>query len=151
VEEAVVAEFGEPVVVGDGVEPDGTTWSVTAHGSPDDYYTLIRVDTPDGRSAEGGMGGPLLYQESAVNVYLGRSDFGPQRVVIRARPAVEQVAIHGDDGTIVVLPCLTRSTPGSVGVFGGVLPRSLAVREVVPLDGRGGVLAASAQPRAPRF
>lgn len=67
----------ELTVVAEGSTPAGERWYLSAGGSPEDYYTMLKIVHPDGHWGEGGMGGPPLYAGQLLNCYTGRGTAGP--------------------------------------------------------------------------
>jgi hypothetical protein len=44
------------------------------------------------------MSGPALYRGDLLNVYLGRADQGPLRVVVRTDPLVQRLRLQSEMG-----------------------------------------------------
>ncbi|MDA8312144.1 MAG: hypothetical protein M0Z46_16365 [Actinomycetota bacterium] len=91
-------------VVLPGHELDGTTWSVGVRPDPtceDGLYTFVRRTAADGHSARSGMGGPKLWGDSAVNVWVGKSDGTPPFILIRGIPSIEEATVLTNGGEAI--------------------------------------------------
>ena len=128
-------------VVAEGDAPGGERWYVKAGGSAEDYYTLIETVHPDGHKDEGGMGGPALYPGSLLNVYTGRADQGPLRVVVRADPRVERLRFQSELGERCDLPSVADDPVVGVTFFAALLPWATGVVSMEGLDAGGQVLS----------
>jgi hypothetical protein len=89
------------MALAEGGEAGGVHWHLKAGGSAENYYTFIETIHPDQHRDEGGMGGPALYPGRLLNVYTGRADQGPLRVIVRSDPRVVSAGSSGPD-------CLAR-------------------------------------------
>lgn len=117
-------------MIAQGELPSGHRWTITAGGSPEDFSTMLETVHPDGHQDSGGMGGPLLYPDSALNTYIGADSRGLRRVLIRARPRVAKVRLTLGTGEAIDLAPIP--VPGvDVVVFARLLPRA---SEVVSVD-----------------
>jgi hypothetical protein len=147
----------EMPVIAEGEAPGGARWYLKAGGSAEDYYTMIETVHADGRRDEGGMGGPPLYPGSLLNLYTGRADDGPLRVIVRADPRVRRLRLEsgnhqwceslpvGDDPAVGVtffaslLPWRTEVTSmQGMAADGEVLEETGVMRPGLPGPGRGG-------------
>lgn len=84
-------------VVLEGREPDGTVWSVLAGPDPADVhglFTFVRRTGPGGRTAQSGMGGPVLHGDDVVNVWAGKSDGTPPFILLRGLPSIEHATVE---------------------------------------------------------
>ena len=124
-----------------GSGPDGTTWTVTAYGDGDDYYTFIHVDGRQGSLGEGGFGGPPLHVGEPLNVYHGLADAGPLRLLVRAGLRAETLHVQLQDGSTRVLTCAARVPARGVAVFAALLPRDAHIRALSAEDADGNRLA----------
>jgi hypothetical protein len=138
-------------VVAEGDTTGGERWYLKAGGSAADYYTLLETVHPDGRRDEGGMGGPPLSPGELLNVYTGRADRGPLRVIVRADPRVRRLRFQSEMGeSCDILP---NGDDPSVGVvlFAILLRWRTGVVSMQGLDDDGQVRATRpAIPPSPR-
>jgi hypothetical protein len=127
-------------VVAEGEGARGERWYLKAGGSSEDYYTGIETVHPDGRRDEGGMGGPPLYPGHLLNVYTGRADRGPLRVVVRTDPRVQRLRFQSELGEQCDMLAATRDPAVSVNLFAILLPWTTGVTSMQGLDADGQVL-----------
>ena len=139
-------------VVAEGDATGGERWYLRAGGSAADYYTMLETVHPDGRRDEGGMGGPPLYPGELLNVYTGRADRGPLRVIVRADPRVRRLRFQSEMGEWCDM--LPNADDPSVGVvlFAILLRWRTGVVSMQGLDDDGQALAQTrpAIPPSPR-
>jgi hypothetical protein len=132
------APFPDLVVVAQGELPTGERWVVTAGGTARDYYTFLKTVHPDGRSDEGGMGGPPLYPGSLLSTYTGMADQGLQRFLVRAGHGIQRLHLELSTGESRDLR--PAGADGTVGLtfFAALLPRTVTVTQLSGLgpDGR---------------
>jgi hypothetical protein len=114
-------------VVAEGDGPDGARWYLTAGGSAEDYYTLMETVYPDGHRHKGGMGGPALYPGNLLNVYTGRADQGPLRVVVRADPRVRRLRFQSQMGEQCDMLPVADDPAVGVTLFAILLPWATGV------------------------
>lgn len=91
-------------VVLEGVEPDGTEWSVLVGPDPtvgDGLYTFVRRTSSTGRTARSGMGGPKLDLDEVLNVWAGKSDGTPPFILLRGVPSIEEATVRTEGGVDV--------------------------------------------------
>jgi len=127
-------------VIATGETSAGERWYLKAGGSADDYYTMLETVHPDGHRDEGGMGGPVLYPGRLLNLYTGRADTGPLRVIARADQRVRQLRFRSQRGE----QCETRpaAADGELGAtfFAVLLPWDNELASIEALDADGQVL-----------
>ncbi len=128
-------------VVAEGETARGERWSLKAGGSAQDYYTLLETIYPDGHHDEGGMGGPAIYPRSLFNVYTGRADEGPLRVIVRADRRVRRLRFQsGQDERCDLLPAADAPAMG-VTLFAVPLPWTTGIASMQGLDDDGQVVS----------
>ena len=124
-------------VVAEGEGTRGEHWYLKAGGSSDDYYTMLKTVHPDGHWDEGGMGGSALYAGSLFNVYTGRADDGPLRVIVRTDPRVRRLRFHSANRAwCELLPCGEDPAVG-VTFFAVLLPWTTAAVSMQGFDADG--------------
>ena len=94
----------EMAVLAEGSLPAGRRWVLRCGGTSADFYTFVETIYPDGHRDEGGMGGPPLHPGSLMNTYIGGSERGMRRVLVRADPRVARVRVHLGRGEELGLP-----------------------------------------------
>jgi hypothetical protein len=107
-----------------GVGQDGLIWKLTVGGDDDNYTTILETRNTTGIIDCGGMGGPKLWNNLKLNVYMGRNPArGPLAVVVRCEPSITRVvAIVAIGGDIELAPCGEDIVDGlrfAVGLFPG--------------------------------
>ena len=127
-------------VVASGETARGEHWFLKAGGSAEDYYCLVKTVHPDGHWDEGGMGGPALYPGHLLNVYTGRADEGPLRVVVRADPRVRRLRFQSEQGEQCDMLVSARDQAVGVNLFAILLPWTTGVTSMQGLDDDGQVL-----------
>jgi hypothetical protein len=127
-------------VVARGETARGERWLLKAGGSAEDYYSMVETVHRDGRRDEGGMGGPALYPGHLLNVYTGRADQGPLRVVVRADPRVRQLRFRSGRGERCEMLVSARDQAVGVNLFAILLPWTTGVTSMQGLDDDGQVL-----------
>jgi hypothetical protein len=135
----VVADILPVVAEGEGTR--GERWVLKAGGSSDSYYSMIETVHRDGHRDEGGMGGPALHRGSLLNVYTGRADRGPLRVVVRADPRVRLLRFESERGEHCQMAICARDPAVGVNLFAALLPWTTGVASMQGLDADGQVLA----------
>jgi len=134
-------------VVAEGQTTRGERWFLRAGGSPTAYDSMIETVHADGRRDQGGMSGPALYPGDLLNVYIGRADEGPLRVVARTDPRVQRLRLQSESGERCdMLAPSAHDTIAGVNLFAVLLPWTANVTSIQGLDGDGQVLTS----RAPR-
>src|SRR5215469_11859522 len=127
-------------VIAQGETIAGEHWYLKAGGSAEDYYTMLETVHPDGHRDEGGMGGPVLYPDRLLNLYTGRADTGPLRVIARADQRVRQLRFRSQRGE----QCEMRpaAADGELGVtfFAILLPWDNELASIEALEADGQVL-----------
>jgi len=118
----------------------GERWFLKAGGTDEDYYSMVETVHRDGRRDEGGMGGPALYPGHLLNVYTGRADQGPLRVVVRADPRVRQLRFRSERGERCEMLVSARDQAVGVNLFAILLPWTTGVTSMEGLDDDGQVL-----------
>lgn len=140
------------MVVAEGDATGGERWYLRAGGSVADYYTMLETAHPDGHRDEGGMGGPPLYPGELLNIYTGRADQGPLRVIVRADPRVRRLRFQSEMGEWCdILPSADDPSVGVV-LFAILLRWRTGVVSMQGLDDDGQVLVQTrpAIPPSPR-
>ena len=127
-------------VVAEGETARGERWYLKAGGSAQDYYTLMETIYPDGHRDEGGMGGPALYPGNLLNVYTGRADQGPLRVIARAHRKVHGLRFHSGQGEQCELLPVADAPAVGVMLFAVLLPWRTGISSMQALDPDGQVL-----------
>jgi hypothetical protein len=128
-------------VVAEGEGTQGERWFLRAGGSPEDYSSMIETVHPGGRRDEGGMGGPALYPGQLLNVYVGRADQGPLRVVVRADPRVQRLCFRSELGEQCdMLHYSAHDSDVGLNLFAILLPWTTGVAAMRGLDPEGRVL-----------
>jgi hypothetical protein len=127
-------------VIAQGFTSAGERWYLHAGGSAQDYHTLLRTVHADGSYDEGGMGGPLLYPGRLLNVYTGRADNGPLRVIVRADRRVRQLYLGSDLGELCGLIPARDDTFLGITFFASLLPWAAEVTALQGLDADGRVV-----------
>jgi hypothetical protein len=130
----------ELTVVAEGDVPGGGRWYLKAGGSPEGYYTLMETVHPGGNRDEGGMGGPALSPGRLLNVYTGRADQGPLRVIVRAGPRVRRLRFQSEQGEWCDMPLVTDDPAVGVNLFAVLLPWTTDVAAMQGLDDDGQIL-----------
>jgi hypothetical protein len=134
-------------VVAEGETTRGERWYLRAGGSPEAYDSMLVTVHADGRRDQGGMGGPALYPGDLLNVYLGRADQGPLRVVVRTDPRVQRLRLRSERGERCDMLAPSAHDPAAgVNLFAVLLPWTTGVTSMEGLDAGDQVLAS----RAPR-
>ena len=134
-------------VVAEGETPRGERWYLRAGGSPEAYDSMLVTVHADGRRDQGGMGGPALYPGDLLNVYVGRADQGPLRVVVRTDPRVQRLRLLSERGAQCDMLAPAAHDPAAgVNLFAVLLPWTTGVTLMEGLDADDQVLAS----RAPR-
>jgi hypothetical protein len=121
-------------VVAEGETSRGEHWYLSAGGTADDYYTMLKTVHPDGRWDEGGMGGPPLYAGQLLNAYTGRAGDGPLRLIVRADPRVRRLRVQLADGESRELPLAAADLVVGVTFFAALLPGIRAVDAIQAFD-----------------
>ena len=107
--------------------------AVVAEGeTAQDYCTLLETIYPDGHHNEGGMGGPALYPGNLLNVYTGRADQGPLRVIVRADRKIRRLQFGSRPGEQYYLLPATDAPAVGVMLFAVLLP---CAAEIVSMQG----------------
>jgi hypothetical protein len=136
-------EMPEPdlPVVAQGEAPGGRLWSLRAAGSADRYYSMLRTVHPNGHWDEGGMGGPALPAGSLFNVYTGRADDGPLRVIVRTDLRVRRLRVHLAQGDWCDLRPASDDPVAGVTVFAILIPGATGVDEIHGFDADGQLIS----------
>jgi quercetin dioxygenase-like cupin family protein len=121
-------------VIAEGDAPGGELWYLRAGGSAENFYTLLETVHPDGSRDEGGMGGPLLSPGRSLNVYTGRSDGGPLRVVVRADRKVRRLYFRSGEGEWCDLPPVADDADLGVTFFAILLPWATGIASMQGFD-----------------
>jgi hypothetical protein len=130
----------ELLVVAEGEGMRGERWYLKAGGSSKDFYTMMETVHRVGRRDEGGMGGQPLYPGCLLNVYTGRADGGPLRVVVRTDPQVQRLRFELELGERCELLAGAHDPAVAVNLFAVLLPWTTAVTSMQGLDRDGEVL-----------
>jgi hypothetical protein len=85
------------------------------------------------------MGGPALYPGHLLNVYTGRADQGPLRVVVRADPRV-RLRLQSERGERCEMLVSARDQSVGMNLFAILLPWTTDVTSMQGLDDDGQVL-----------
>jgi hypothetical protein len=128
-------------VVAQGEELGGVHWSLKAGGSADSYYTFIETIHADQHRDEGGMGGPALYPDHLLNIYTGRADQGPLRVIVRSDPRVLRLLFYSEMGERCDLLANASDPAVGVNLFAILLPWTTGVVAMHGLDADGQLIA----------
>jgi hypothetical protein len=128
-------------VVAEGEDPGGVHWYLKAGGSADNYYTFIETIHPDQHRDEGGMGGPALYPGRLLNIYTGRADRGPLRVIVRSDPRVQRLLFYSEMGERCDLLANANDPAVGVNLFAILLPWTTSVVAMHGLNADGQLLA----------
>jgi hypothetical protein len=129
----------ELAVLAEGDLPTGEHWVLRGGGTGADFYTLLATVHPDGRSDEGGMGGPPLPPGQLMSVYTGGSDRGLRRVVVRADPRVARVRVQLAGEQLELPPVAGLPEPG-LSFFVALLPPAAALVSVAAIGADGQLL-----------
>jgi hypothetical protein len=127
-------------VVARGETARGERWFLKAGGTAEDYYSMVETVHRDGRRDEGGMGGPALYPGHLLNVYTGRADQGPLRVVVRTDPRVRRIRFQSERGERCEMLVSARDRAVGVNLFATLLLWTTGVTSMQGLDDDGQVL-----------
>jgi hypothetical protein len=130
----------ELAIIAEGDGTAGERWYLKAGGSAEDYYTLLETIHPDGHRDEGGMGGPVLYPGRLLNVYTGRADQGPLRVVVRADPRVLRLRLQSEMGEWCDMLSVGADADLGVNFFAILLPWRTGLVAIQALGAGGQVL-----------
>lgn len=137
-------------VVAEGETTRGERWYLRAGGSPEAYDSMLETVHADGRRDQGGMSGPALYPGDLLNVYLGRADQGPLRVVVRTDSRVQRLRLQSEVGERCDMLVPSAHDPvAGVNLFAVLLHWSTDVTSIQGLDADGLMLMSRA-PRNPR-
>lgn len=132
-------------VVAGGETAQGERWYLKAGGSAQDYYTLMETVYPDGHRDEGGMGGPAIYPGNLLNVYTGRANQGPLRVIVRVDRKVQRLRFHSGQGEQCELLPVADAPAVGVALFAVLLPWRTGIASMQALDADGQVLTPGEQ------
>jgi hypothetical protein len=114
--------FPELPVVAEGGTPEGERWSLSAAGTPDDYWTKLQTWFADGEGLGSGARGPALPREGAFSLVIGHSsDDEPLSVCIWCGNRVRWVRLHSPDGESCDLRPVAEDTAVSVVFFVALL------------------------------
>jgi hypothetical protein len=127
----------ERAVIAEGVGPTGERWIVTGAGTAEDCYTYLRTVYADGRSDEGGFGGPVLHPNRLLNGYTGVGTRGLRRVLARADGRVRQLRVELAYGDPIELQPVARDTTTAMVYFAALLAPSATVAALIGLDATG--------------
>jgi hypothetical protein len=127
-------------VIAQGEIVAGEHWYLKAGGSAVDYYTMLENVHPDGHRDEGGMGGPVLYPDQLVNLYTGRADTGPLRVIVRADLRVRQLRLRSQRGEQCEMRPVTADADLGVTFFAILVPWDSGLASIEALDADGQLL-----------
>ncbi len=127
-------------VVARGETARGERWFLKAGGSAEDYYSMVETVHQDGRRDEGGMGGPALYPGHLLNVYTGRADQGPLRVVVRADPRVRRLRFRSERDERCEMLVSARDPAVGVNLFAILLPWTTGITSMQGLGDDGQLL-----------
>ena len=127
-------------VIAQGETVAGEHWYLKAGGSAVDYYTMLETVYPDGHRDEGGMGGPVLYPDQLANLYTGRADTGPLRVIVRADLRVRQLRLRSQRGEQCETLPVTADADLGVTFFAILLPWDSELASIEALDADGQLL-----------
>ena len=128
-------------VVAQGETSRGEHWFLRAAGSPDRYYSTLRTVHPNGHWDEGGMGGPALRSGSLFNVYTGRADDGPLRLIVRTDRRVRRLRIRLAPGSWRDLQPASDDLAADVTLFAILLPGTTSVDEMQGFDADGQLIS----------
>jgi len=138
-------------VVAEGQTTRGERWFLRAGGSPTAYDSMIETVHADGRRDQGGMSGPALYPGDLLNVYIGRADEGPLRVVARTDPRVQRLRLQSESGEQCdMFEPSAHDIGARVNLFAVLLPWTTNVTSIQGLDTDGQVLTSRAPRNPPR-
>jgi hypothetical protein len=136
-------------VVAEGETTRGERWYLRAGGSLEAYDSMLETVHADGRRDRGGMSGPALYPGDLLNVYLGRADQGPLRVVVRTDQRVEQLRLQSERVAQCDMLAPSAHDPAvGLNLFAVLLPWTTDVTSIQGMDADGLVLT-SCTPRNP--
>jgi hypothetical protein len=128
-------------VVAEGETTRGERWYLRAGGSPEEYDSMLETVHADGRRGQGGMSGPALYPGELLNVYLGRADQGPLRVVVRTDPQVQRLRLQSESGARCDLFAPSAHDPAvGVNLFAVLLHWTTDAISIQAMDADGLVL-----------
>jgi hypothetical protein len=128
-------------VIAEGETARGEHWYLRAGGTPLEYYTMLRTVHPDGRQDEGGMGGPVRYPGRLFNLYTGRADDGPLRVIVRTDPGVRRLRIHLAQGEYRDLTPAADDAAIGLTFFATLLPGATSIDQIEGFGADGQPLA----------
>jgi hypothetical protein len=112
---------------------------------------MLETVHADGRRDQGGMGGPALYPGDVLNVYLGRADQGPLRVVVRTDPRVQRLRLQSERGARCDMLAPSAHDPAAgVNLFAVLLPWTTDVTSIQGMDADGLVLTLRTPRNPPR-
>jgi hypothetical protein len=115
------------------------------------YDSMLETVHADGRRDQGGMSGPALYPGELLNVYLGRADQGPLRVVVRSDPQVQRLRLQSERGARCDFFAPSAHDPAvGVNLFAALLPWTTDVTSIQGMDADGLVLTARTPRNPPR-
>jgi hypothetical protein len=138
-------------VVAEGETTRGERWYLRAGGSPKTYDSMLETVHADGRRDQGGMSGPALYPGELLNVYLGRADQGPLRVVVRSDPQVQRLRLQSERGARCDFFAPSAHDPAvGVNLFAALLPWTTDVTSIQGMDADGLVLTVRTPRNPPR-
>jgi hypothetical protein len=138
-------------IVAEGETARGERWYLRAGGSPEAYDSMMETVYADGRRDQGGMGGPALYPGDLLNVYIGRADQGPLRVVARTDPRVQRLRLQSEsgEGCDMFAPS-AHDTAAGVNLFAMLLPWTTNVTSIQGIDADGQALTSRVPRNPPR-
>lgn len=101
---------------------------------------MLETVHPDGHRDEGGMGGPVLSPDRLLNLYTGRADSGPLRVIARADQRVRQLRFRSLRGEQCEMRPVAAAGELGVTFFAILLPWDNDLASIEALDADGQVL-----------
>jgi hypothetical protein len=148
--EEVEMPLPELPVVAEGESTGGERWYLRAGGSTEEYGSMLETVHADGRRDQGGMGGPALYPGELLNVYVGRADQGPLRVVVRTDPQVQRLRLQSEGGAQCDFFAPSAHDPAvGVNLFAVLLRWTTDVISIQAMDADGLVLTSRTQRTRP--
>jgi hypothetical protein len=127
-------------VVATGCSAEGDRWTVTVDGSDASVFTILDVQTVDGRRQAAGSGTSSLEPGRRFGTWTGLDDHGPHRILVFVSSDVRAVVATLSDGTREDLTLHSASALGEVRVAALVYPRRLDLHRLVLLDRDGAEL-----------
>lgn len=126
--------------VAHGTSAGGEHWTVKAGGSPEQCWTFMDIELPDGRTVGGGLAGPALPPNRFINCSFHiEAEAGIRHIVGRVDRRVTRVRLQlaGSELSRMDLEPVSESAELGVSFIAAVLPRSAELISISAWDAQG--------------